>query len=243
MAQLNFDANTVAPQEALDPIPADWYPCAMVESEMKPTQDKSGGYLECAYQVIDGPYKGRKVFDRLNLHNKNQVAVEIAYRTLSAICHAAGVIQLQDSQQLHNRPLLVKVAIEPAKDGYDAKNIVKGYKAMTANQQPAPATQYQPGTVPPGAAANPALTNAQIGGFAPQQQPAPPPQGQQPWEAQQQPAPAPQQPAAPQPQQQPAPWQAPAQQAAPPVQQQAPAPQQQTAPAPAPSTVPPWLQQ
>jgi len=134
-AQLNFDASTVAPSAALDPIPAGWYNVHITDSEAKPTGAGTGFYLELEMEVLDGAYAGRKVFDRLNLHNPNPVATEIAYKTLSAICHATGVIQVADSAQLHNRPLQCKVSLRaagPGKDGqhYEASNEVKGYKGI-----------------------------------------------------------------------------------------------------------------
>lgn len=135
MAQLNFDASQVAPSEALEAIPAGWYNAQMTASEMKPTSDGTGAYLQAEFTVLSGDYAGRKLFDRINLQNKNPVAVEIGYKTLSAICHAVGVIQVQDSQQLHGRPLQLKVSLRaagPGADGkhYEASNEVKGYKGM-----------------------------------------------------------------------------------------------------------------
>ncbi len=150
MAQLNFDARQVAPAAALDPIPSGWYNAQIVGSEMKPTSAGDGAFLAMELQVLDGPYAGRKVFDRLNLQNKNPVAVEIAYKQLSAICHAVNVIQVQDSQQLHGRPLQVKVSLRPASTGddgkqYDANNEVKGYRAMENGGAVAPAGAPQGG--------------------------------------------------------------------------------------------------
>ena len=175
MAILNFDSTNVPVATALDPVPTDWYPCIMTESDIKPTSNNTGAYLECVYEIIDGQYKGRKLWDRLNLQNANQTAVEIAYKTLSAICHATGVIQVADSSQLHNRPLMVKAVLVPAQEEkdaagnvvkrYEAKNDVKGYKAMEAAQ---PATNAPPTfasppattAAPPWATAAPATTAA-----------------------------------------------------------------------------------
>lgn len=150
MATLNFDARQVAPSEALEPIPAGWYNAKIVESEMKPTKQGDGAYLSLTLQIIDGQYAGRKIFDLLNLQNPNPVAVEIAYKTLSAICHATGVIQCADSQQLHNLPLLVKISVRPPKDGYEAQNDVKGYKAIGSQPGvPAGPPSWQPPAGPP----------------------------------------------------------------------------------------------
>lgn len=155
MAQLNFNAATVAPQEAFENLPAGWYNARITGSEMKPTKDGGGSYLSLTMTVMDGPCVNRKIFDRLNLNNKNPKAVEIAYQTLSAICHATGVIQLQDSTQLHGIPLSVKVKVKPAEGGYSESNEVAGYKRIEGaaaavpsfvNQAPPPpiAQQMQP---------------------------------------------------------------------------------------------------
>ncbi len=104
MVALNFDANTVEPSEAFEALPAGWYQTIISNSEMKPTSRKDGSYLQLEMTIIEGQFAGRKLFDRLNIHNSNQVAQEIAYKTLSAICHAVGVMQLQDSAQLHGAP-------------------------------------------------------------------------------------------------------------------------------------------
>lgn len=222
MAQLNFDATNVPPAAAPEAIPTDWYTCQMTGSEMKPTSDNTGAYLQCDYTIMVGPYAGRKITDRINLQNKNPAAVEIGYRTLSAICHAVGVIQVADSQLLHGRPLQVRVALRPAGPGangqfYDASNEIRGYKAVDG-----------------AAIAGAGAPAAGVPAWANQQQPAAAPApAQQPWA----------QPAAPAPAQQP--WAAPAPAAAPqfqPPAQQAPQfqpPVQQPAAAPAAAT-PPW---
>lgn len=131
---LNFDARTVEPNKALDPIPPDWYAVQIVKSEAKPTKDSTpaapAGYLELTLEVVFGPHKGRKLFDRLNLQNANAQTVEIAKGTLSAICRATNVIQLTNTDQLHGKPLLAKVTVRPAQGQYQATNEVKGYKGM-----------------------------------------------------------------------------------------------------------------
>jgi len=254
MAQLNFDATQVAPDTGLEPVPAGWYNVMIDESEMKPTKDGSGAYLQVRFNVIDGQFQGRKLFARLNLRNANPTAQEIAFKQLSAIAHAVGVLHVQDSQQLHGIPLKVKVKLRKDTTGqYDDSNEISSYKNINeqvempgvsggAPQGGAPQGGFQPPQAPAGFGGAP-----QGGGFQqpPAQQPAPPQQWappQQPQQAPQQPAqqpwgqqppqqPQPQQPQQPDPSQQA--WQQP-QQAQQPWQQpaQQPAPQQ-AAPAPA----------
>jgi|SRR5690625_301478 len=155
-----FNAHEVEPEQAFGPLPAGWYTAMIVDSTMKPTKAGTGEYLELRLDIIDGEHEGRVVFDRLNLNNPNSVAVEIAQRTLSSICHATGVMQPNDSSDLHNIPMQIKLAISPATDRYDASNDVKGYKpagkgapapkapAAAAPAQPAPAVAAAPAAAP-----------------------------------------------------------------------------------------------
>lgn len=156
MATLNFDATQVAPQEAFTPIPAGDYNMAIAASEMKSTKDGQGWYLELKLVVLDGPCKGRTVFDRLNLGNANETAVRIAQQTLSAICHATGVMQLADSGQLHDKPMKVAVKIKPANGQYEAGNEIKGYGAFSGASAVAAPVFAQAAPVPPPVAAAPA---------------------------------------------------------------------------------------
>ena len=95
-AILNFDATTVAPDTGGgDPVPAGWYNVMIDESEMKPTKAEGGLRLSLRFTIMDGQYANRKVFTGLNLKNANPVAQEIAYKQLSAICHAVGIISLR----------------------------------------------------------------------------------------------------------------------------------------------------
>lgn len=141
MADLSgFNAENVEPQQgSFEPIPAGWYTCMITDSEFKSTKNGNGEYLQLRLDVIDGEYEKRVLFDRLNLNNPNQTAVEIAQRQLSAICRAVGVMTPQDSADLHDKPLRVKVGVRPAGNGYEASNEVKAYEAVEGGGQAAPA--------------------------------------------------------------------------------------------------------
>lgn len=159
MAMLNFNATTVAPATAFEAIPAGNYAAIITESAMKPTKRGDGEYLQLTLQIIDGEHSGRKLFDRLNLNNPNATAVDIAQRTLSAICHAVGVMQPQDSAELHDIPMQVKVGVEKnATDGTNS-NVIKGY-ATAGNGKPAPRAAAPAHAMPPPQAAAPARAAA-----------------------------------------------------------------------------------
>lgn len=124
-----FDANQVDPLVVMEPLPAGWYKAVITTSEEKTTKAQTGSYLQLTIEVIEGPMQGRKITDRLNLNNQNATATEIAYRTLSSICHAVGVMTPRTSEDLHDKPLMVKVKVKPADGQYGASNEVAGYEA------------------------------------------------------------------------------------------------------------------
>lgn len=140
-----FNAHEVEPND-FSPLPEGSYTCVIEASENKATKDGSGSYLELTLQVIDGDYKGRKLFDRLNLNNPNQKAVQIARGTLSAICRATGVMTPNDSVELHDIPLVVKVACRKREDNGEISNEVKGYKSTKDAAPARPSANHAPQT-------------------------------------------------------------------------------------------------
>ncbi|MGJ8686325.1 MAG: DUF669 domain-containing protein [Spongiibacteraceae bacterium] len=168
MAQLNqvFDATQVDPANSFDPVPNGEYAMAFTSSEIKDTKRGDGTYLQLTAEIIDGPYKGRLIWERINLSNPNSTAVEIGQKTLSAICHVLDVPRLQDSVELHNKPFIAKVIVKHS-DGYEPSNEIKGYKDAGGNQPGGAVMEAVPTTAQPAAAAAPAPGNWAQGGSNP----------------------------------------------------------------------------
>ena len=146
MADLNgFNANQVEPSTEFEAIPAGKYLAMITDSEMKATKSGSGSYLLLTFQILEGEYKGRFVWARLNLHNANATAVQIARGELSAICRAVGVMTPNDSVELHKLPLLITVKCKKRDDSGDVSNEVKGFaKREAASGQPQQAATSTP---------------------------------------------------------------------------------------------------
>jgi hypothetical protein len=128
MADLNgFNAKTVDPMKDFEPLPAGKYPAVITASEMKSTKTGNGKFLELAFEIIEGAYKGRRLWSRLNLENPNLTAVKIACAELSMLCRAVGVLEPKDSVELHNLPLLITVKCKTRNDTGEVTNEVRGY--------------------------------------------------------------------------------------------------------------------
>lgn len=132
-----FNAEEVEPQGDFEPIPAGYYTAMITESEFRPTKAGDGEYLNLRFDIIDGEYEGRVLFARLNLSNPNPKAVDIAQRQLSSICRAVGIMAPDDSSDLHDKPLKIKVSVRPAENGYEATNEVKDFAPAESMKPPA----------------------------------------------------------------------------------------------------------
>ena len=123
-------------------IPQGQYQAVIVESELKPTSKGDGQFLAMKVVITQGQHQNTEFIERLNIINPNPIAVEIAYKTLARISEALGMSQTPtDSNQLHNRPLMIQIETEAGKpytdnngeqrEGKD-KSIIKKYLPMPA---------------------------------------------------------------------------------------------------------------
>jgi len=130
MAKLIQPANTNGNQEVLNdftPVPPNDYKVIIAKSEFKKTKAGTGHYLSLQMKIIEGEYKGRILFENLNLDNPNPTAVEIANKALNTICKACNKVGVQDSEELHGIPMIATVSITEATKTKPASNSIKFY--------------------------------------------------------------------------------------------------------------------
>jgi len=133
MADLRgFDANKVEPATPFEAIPAGKYLAMITASEKKPNKAGTGRFLELVFTIVEGEYRNRQLWGRLNLENPNELAMKIAHGELSAICRAVGVMTPNDSVELHNLPLVVRVKCKRRADTDEIVNEISGYEKRDA---------------------------------------------------------------------------------------------------------------
>lgn len=115
---------------AFEPIPADEYIAQVVESDLCTTAKKTGKYIKLKFEILKGKYKGRFVWTNLNIVNPNSVTVEIAQKAFATLCRAIGKGPVQDTEEVHGRPVKISVKITPAKGDYPPGNKIDGYKPI-----------------------------------------------------------------------------------------------------------------
>ena len=118
----------VIEKKNFDPIPAGWYKATVSACEYKDTKS-GGGMIAMTWDILSHT-SSSKVFENYNIRNTNPETEGYARESLRSIEAACGLGKCTDTDQYIGATCEVKVAIAPAKDGYDAKNTIKGYRKI-----------------------------------------------------------------------------------------------------------------
>ena len=130
MAQLNFNAAEID-TTSRDAIPSGTYEAVVTASEMRATKNGLGMGINLTFEILsEGPAKGRKVFVWINYEHPKAEAQRIGREELASLCKAVGVTELNDTNQLHNLPLMVTVGVDR---NDPTRNVVKKYAAKSDN--------------------------------------------------------------------------------------------------------------
>jgi len=137
MASLNFSIND-APVSSMNgargQLPPGDYEMIVTRSDIKDTKAGTGQFIELEMQVVVGEHSGRRHWERLNISNPSKTAEDIAKAQLAALCTAVNLTELNDTEDLHDRPFIASIE----KDRKDPeRNRVVGYSAAAAVPAPA----------------------------------------------------------------------------------------------------------
>ncbi len=138
-----FDPFSVPPPQNFDALPPNDYVIIVDSAEIKDTKAGTGSYVAIKASVLDGPFKGRKLWDNINFRNQNSTCQGIGQSSLGAISIAAGCPKgerVTTTDELLNKPMIAKVTVR------DDRNNIVDYKPLAGapTQQAAPAVQPAP---------------------------------------------------------------------------------------------------
>lgn len=94
------------------PVPPGDYKVMIEKVEVKDTKAGTGKYINLQMAIIEGEYENRKIFDMINIQNPNDTCVKIGLARLADLCRAIGVATINDTDELENACLSVKVVVE-----------------------------------------------------------------------------------------------------------------------------------
>lgn len=132
MVMLNIDLNGVEGTETFGSIPAGNYIAHIVNSVECFSKNTDNEGLSFTWQIMEGEYRGRLVFDRVWLAGSDKCK-EMGARRLKAIAVAGGHRNpnyIGDSTELHGRVCQIKVGTREWNG--DIQNEVKSVSAVKA---------------------------------------------------------------------------------------------------------------
>lgn len=109
-------------------------PMELTESDIIATKAGTGKLLKYKIRITEGDLEDRLVFGQMNLQNPNPIATKIGQEEFRALREVTGVLEPEDTQDLHFKQFIGYVKVTPAKGEYAAKNEIdwgKTYKIHT----------------------------------------------------------------------------------------------------------------
>lgn len=131
-----FDASKHEDMRKFEAIPAADYVARITESDTKQTKKKDGHYTSLKFVIDEGKFKGRVLFTNLNLDNPSEEACRIAEEELATICRACGKSGIEDSEELHDIPMTISVALKAGRNGNPPENKITFYRKLKSLARP-----------------------------------------------------------------------------------------------------------
>lgn len=126
-------------------LPKGNYRCVVTEAEIKPTKtDPTVNTLALKIEIIDGQYKGRLIFENLNLWHKNPQVVEISKKKLKSLSDSLdfGEDGVSDTSELINKVTIMRLACK--NDENNVNGFLKDDGSAATTTQAAPAAEKRP---------------------------------------------------------------------------------------------------
>lgn len=128
-------------------LPTDWYTCQAIEGALE--EKAHGTQLVLTWEVIEGSFEKRRIWQREWAAHSSAGAQDIGQRMIRTLGQAAGVARVTQPSDLLFKPLQLRVGLSKKEDGYEQRNEVKtarkfGAAASTASAPPPPAAAAKP---------------------------------------------------------------------------------------------------
>ncbi len=130
MVNFNYNVSEIKPTTSFDPLPSGWYVAQITATEAKVPKSGQGEMVCITYEVIDGEFRGRKLWSNLCHEHPNKDTQDIARRHISAINHAIGDPYCDKSEKWYQIPLKIKVKLKRDKNTDELVNEITGYAAI-----------------------------------------------------------------------------------------------------------------
>jgi hypothetical protein len=133
-----------------DPLPIGIYSAQIIEAEITVPQSQDGQNIKLVWQITEGDYANRQVWQHITFAHSNAQAQEIGRRQLKDLCEACGITtSISGPEPFKHIPCKIRVGIKKDKDGvYDDRNVVTRVWPASyeppASRRPAPQKPVPP---------------------------------------------------------------------------------------------------
>ena len=93
---------------------------AVVDSDI--VERDWGMRMPVTVEVLEGQWEGSRITDGYNLKHTSPKVQGIGQKQLKRLCEAVGVPKFRDTSELHGKPFMLTVKLEPAKGDWDESN-------------------------------------------------------------------------------------------------------------------------
>lgn len=122
----NFDE--VKEVEGFAPLPAGEYVAISETASVEQNRNQDGIVIKVSFQIVDGEFKGRKVYANFNWSNPNEMAQNIGRSEFKKFCAAIGVGSFPDeTAELIERPLRLQLGIRNNKLTGEPQQAIKKF--------------------------------------------------------------------------------------------------------------------
>lgn len=112
MSLIGFDSRSVDTSDKYADLPRAWYRCIIDEVEEKENSKGTGRMLVITFQILNGPFEGRKIWHNINYEHNNSEAQEIGQRQLGQLMEACeiGVLKTANGSDFADKVLDVRAS-------------------------------------------------------------------------------------------------------------------------------------
>lgn len=113
-----------------DNLPTGWYAAQAIEGALEAKGD--GTRLNLTWEIIEGQFEKRRVWQSEWAQHTSGQAQEIGQRMIRTIGQAVGVGKVERPEDLMFKPVEIRVGLNKKQDGYEQRNEVKSARKYSA---------------------------------------------------------------------------------------------------------------
>lgn len=118
----------------MDLIPNGIYKMQVKEAEVCTSKNGSGQYIKMTWEIVEGTYAKRIIFQNINIRNTSANAEKIGRGQLARVLTSMGITVCNNTDQLLYKPVMGKIGVEVDKTGqYEDRNKVISTSPYSSN--------------------------------------------------------------------------------------------------------------